>query len=155
MKQKIFLGTDHAGFQLKEEIRKYLENSGIDVEDCGAYKLDAHDDYPKFIFAAAKKVAENKGSMGIVFGGSGQGEAIVANKVKHIRAAVYNSNNLDIVKLSRTHNDANVLSLGARFLDREKAIEAVRIWLDTDFGNERKHKRRILQIKSIEKRLYK
>ena len=155
MKQKIFLATDHAGFQLKEEIKEYLKGLRIDVEDCGAYKLDPDDDFPNFIAKAAKKVAENKNSMGIIFGGSGQGEAIVANKIKGIRAAVYNGNNLENVRLSRIHNDANVLSLGARFLSRKEAMEAVKIWLETSFSKEKRHKRRINQIKAIEKSVYK
>ena len=153
MKTKIFLGTDHAGFHLKEEIKKYLQKLGMKVEDCGAYKFDPDDDYPKFVIKAAKKVAAGKNSMGIVLGASGQGEAIAANKVKGIRAAVYYGSNLEIVKLSRAHNDANVLSLGARFLSKEKAIEAVGLWLETGFSNENRHKRRIKQIGSMEKSL--
>ena len=154
-KARIFLGTDHAGFQLKEEIKKYLQELEMDVEDCGAQKFDPDDDYPKFIIKAAKKVAATKGSIGIILGASGQGEAIVANKVKGIRASVYYGNNLDIVKLSKIHNDANVLSLGARFLSKEKAIEAVKLWLETEFTNEKRHKRRIKQTENIEKSLCK
>ena len=154
-KARIFLGTDHAGFQLKEEIKKYLQELEMDVEDCGAQKFDPDDDYPKFIIKAAKKVAANKNSIGIILGGSGQGEAIAANKVKGIRAAVYYGNNLEIVKLSKIHNDANVLSLGARFLSKEKAIEAVKLWLETEFTNEKRHKRRIKQTENIEKSLCK
>src|SRR3989344_1384098 len=114
-KPKIFLGTDHAGFELKEEVKAYLRKLGYEVEDRGAFKLDAEDDYPDFISAAAIEVAKNPLNKGIIFGGSGQGEAIVANKAKGIRAAVFNSNNHEIIKLSRTNNDANILSIGARF----------------------------------------
>ena len=155
MKQKVFLASDHAGFELKEHIKKYLQKNGYEVEDQGAYKFDSEDDYPKFMLKAAKKVASNKSSIGIIFGGSGQGEAIVANKVKGIRAAVYNCNNPKIIRLSRTHNDANILSIGARFVAKEHALEAVKLWLKTDFPNEPRHKRRLKQLKELEKKLCK
>jgi len=155
MKQKIFLAADHAGFELKEHIKKYLQNNGYEVEDQGAYKFDSGDDYPKFMHKAAKKVSSNKGSNGIIFGGSGQGEAIVANKVKGIRAAVFYGNNLDLVKLSRTHNDANMLSIGARFVSEDTAIKAIDLWLNTKFSNEARHKSRLKQIEDIEKELCK
>ncbi len=150
-KPKIFLAADHAGFELKKKIKKFLIESEFEVEDVGASKFKADDDYPKFVSIAAKKVAETPNSKGIIFGGSGQGEAIVANKVKGIRAAVYYGNRLDIVKLSRFHNDSNILSLGARFLEGKHAIEAVNLWLNTEFSNEERHKRRIKQITYIEK----
>lgn len=148
--KKIVLGTDHAGFELKEEIKKHLQNKGYEVEDTGAFSYDKKDDYPGFIHAAAKEVAKDPDFRGIVFGSSGQGEAIVANKVKGIRAALYYGQNMDIVTLSRTHNDANVLSLGAKFLSKEEAIKAVDLWLKTDFSNEERHTRRIKQIKGLE-----
>ena len=154
-KEKIFLATDHAGFELKEGIKKFLIDSGYDVADKGALKYDAEDDYPDFIIKAAKKVSENKGSKGVIFGSSGQGEAIVANKVRGIRAAVYNSNNPDLAKLSRAHNDANILSIGARFITKVQAVEAVKAWLSTDFTNEQRHSRRIKKINEIEKKLFK
>jgi ribose 5-phosphate isomerase B len=91
-----------------------------------------------------------EGNKGIVIGGSGQGEAIAANKVKGVRAAVYYGGSLDIVKLSRTHNDSNILSLGARFLTQEEAIEAIKVWLETPFNNEERHKRRIKKIRAFE-----
>src|SRR3989338_6771198 len=122
-KPKIFLASDHAGFELKEHIKKYLQKAGYQVEDQGSYKYDAEDDYPKFMLKAAKKVASSKGSRAIIFGGSGQGEAIVANKVKGIRAAVYHCSNLNIVKLSRTHNDANILSICATFVSKENKAD--------------------------------
>lgn len=150
-KPKIFLATDHAGFELKEKIKKFLINSGFEVDDAGADKFEANDDYPKYISLAAKKVSQTKSSKGIIFGGSGQGEAMVANKINGIRAAVYYGNSLDIVKLSRLHNDANILSLGARFLEEKHAIEAIKLWLNTEFSNEERHKRRIKQITQIEK----
>lgn len=149
MKPKIFLGADHAGFELKEEIKKFLLKSGYEVEDKGAFSYDIGDDYPDLILPVAKKVVRNSNSKGIVFGASGQGEAMVANKIKGIRAAVYYGGNLDIVKLSRTHNNANILSLGARFLSKEGAIEAVKLWLNTDFSNEARHARRVKKANSI------
>ena len=155
MKPKIFLGTDHAGFELKEHIKNHLQNLGFDVGDCGAFSYNPDDDYPEFILKAAKKVASKKNSRGIIFGGSGQGEAIVANKVMGIRAAVFYGGNLDIVKLSRMHNDANILSMGARFVSRQKAVEAVNLWLGTGFSNEKRHMRRIKQIAATEKKLFK
>ena len=127
--KKIILGSDHAGFKLKEAIKKFLIKEGYEVDDQGGSSYDSNDDYPEFICKAAKKVAQNPGSKGIIFGGSGQGEAMVANKIKGIRAALYYGSNLDIVKLSKTHNDANMLSLGARFLTEKQAIEAVKLWL--------------------------
>ena len=149
-KQKIILATDHAGFKLKEEIKSYLEKEGYEIEDMGANSFDREDDYPDFIIPAAKKVAKEK-CLGIIFGGSGQGEAIAANKVKGVRAALYYGKNLEIVKLSKTHNKTNILSLGARFLEKDEAIKAVKTWLSTEFNNEERHIRRILKISKIEK----
>ena len=149
MKQKIFIGADHAGYKLKEEIKKYLIDSGLNVEDKGAHRLDSNDDYPDFIVPVAKSVAKDPNSKGIIFGASGQGEAIVANKIKGVRAALYYGGNMEIVKLSRTHNNANILSLGARFLTREEAIKAVKLWLNTDFSNEDRHIRRVKKVNNI------
>ena len=148
-KRKIFLGADHAGFELKEQVKKYLLKQGFIVEDKGSHSFNADDDYPDFIFPVAKIVAKEQKHKGIIFGASGQGEAVVANKVKGIRAAVYYGGNLDIVKLSRTHNDANILSLGARFLTKEEAVEAVKMWLETSFNNESRHIRRIKKINKV------
>ena len=149
MKQKILIGSDHAGFKLKEEVKKYLLDSGFDVDDKGAHSFDSQDDYPDFIVPVAKKVAENSSCKGIIFGASGQGEAIAANKIKGIRAALYYGGDMEIVKLSRTHNNANILSLGARFVAKEHAIRAVKLWLNTDFSNEARHIRRIKKINRI------
>lgn len=148
--KKIILATDHAGFQLKDQIKNYLSNEGYEVEDMGANSFEKGDDYPDFIIPAAKKVSKEK-CLGIIFGGSGQGEAIAANKIKGIRAALYYGKNLHIVRLSRTHNKTNMLSLGARFLGKEEAIKAVKTWLSTDFNNEGRHIRRIGKISKIEK----
>ena len=119
------------------------------MEDMGAFELDEADDYPDFIYPCARRVVDDPGSLGIVIGGSGQGEAIVANKVKGIRAAVINSPNPQIAKLAREHNDANILSLGARFLSSDDAKRAVSAWLEAKFEGGR-HARRIEKIKKIE-----
>ncbi len=149
---KIYIGTDHAGFELKEELKKFLENLGCEVEDKGAYEFNKEDDYPDFILPVVKAVAEDIArdldSRGIVIGGSGQGEAIVANKVKKIRAAVvYDEYS---ARMSREHNDTNIVSLGTRTLDPDKAKKLVKLWLETPFSNEERHKRRIEKIKTIE-----
>ncbi|MBI5803989.1 RpiB/LacA/LacB family sugar-phosphate isomerase [Candidatus Pacearchaeota archaeon] len=143
---KIFLASDHAGFALKEKIKKYLNKKNFQVEDCGAFAFDEKDDYPDFVISCAEKVSRTKNSFGIVFGGSGQGEAIAANKIKGIRAAVYYGKNLKIVKLSKEHNDANVLSLGARFLSEKDALRAIDLWLKTKFSDEERHKKRLGKI---------
>ncbi|MBI2675939.1 MAG: RpiB/LacA/LacB family sugar-phosphate isomerase [Candidatus Aenigmarchaeota archaeon] len=148
---KIIIGSDHAGYELKGKIKEYLAGLGISCDDVGPDKFDPSDDYPDFIATAAREVARNPGSRGIVIGGSGQGEAIAANKIRGIRASVYYGGPLDIVRLSRMHNDANVLSLGARFLGRDEAMRAVKVWLETPFSGEERHKRRILKIGKLEK----
>ena len=150
MKPKIILGADHAGFRLKEAVKAFLKKAGYSIDDAGAYSYNAEDDYPDFIYDASSRVAKDKQSRGIVFGGSGQGEAIAANKVKGIRAALYYGKNMEIVELSRTHNDSNVLSLGARFLTEKEAIKAVKIWLNTTFNNKERHVRRIKKISKLE-----
>ena len=148
---KIFIGSDHAGYELKEKIKEHLKKSGFAYEDLGPNAINPLDDYPDFVIPVAKKVAENLiENKGIVVGGSGQGEAIAANKVKGIRAAVYYGGSLEIIKLSRTHNDTNILSLGARFLSENEAKDAVEVWLKTQFSTEPRHKRRIEKIKKYE-----
>ena len=112
------------------------------MEDCGAHENDPLDDYPDFIIPAAKKVAKNQNSRGIIMGGSGQGEAIAANRIKGVRAVVFYDGPVDIVKLSRTHNNANILSFGARFITQEKAADTVDLWLNEPFEGGR-HKIRI------------
>ena len=146
---KIYIGTDHAGFELKEELKKFLEDLGYEVEDKGAYEFSATDDYPDFVFPVAKAVAEDtENRRGIILGGTGIGNGILANKVKGIRAGVvYDEYS---ARMSREHNDANIISLGNRTLDIDKAKELVKIWLDTPFSNEERHKRRIEKIKKLE-----
>ncbi|MDP3982031.1 MAG: RpiB/LacA/LacB family sugar-phosphate isomerase [bacterium] len=138
----IYLASDHAGFSFKEQLHEHLLSLGYVVEDCGAFHKDPEDDYPDFVIPASLKVLENPGSRGIVIGGSGQGEAMAANKVKGVRAAVYYGGSLDIVRLARAHNNATVLSLGARFVSLEEAVEAVHIFLEQPFEQGR-HERRV------------
>ncbi len=139
---KIFLGADHAGFQLKEKIKVSLRALGHEVADQGAFELNLADDYPDFIEIVAKQVASDPESRGIIFGGSGQGEAMCANRFKHVRATVYYGGLNEIVKLSRAHNNANILSIGARFVSEEEAERAIKIWLETSFSGDDRHIRR-------------
>lgn len=143
---KIYIGTDHAGFELKEKLVVFLKSLGHEVEDLGAHSYDAFDDYPDFIRPVAEAVAKDRPSRGIILGGSGQGEAICANRVKGVRAVVYYGGPVDIAVLSREHNDANMLSLGARFVEEGEVLEVVRVWLATPFGGGEKHARRIGKI---------
>lgn len=147
---KVFIASDHAGFELKKKLVEYLGGYELEVVDLGPEKFDEADDYPDFIIPLAKKVAEDpENHFGIALGGSGQGEAMVANRFPGVRAAVYYGMDLAIVRLCREHNDANVLSLGARFLMEEEAEFAVKIFLETKFSGEERHKRRILKLERI------
>ncbi|OGG61523.1 ribose-5-phosphate isomerase [Candidatus Kaiserbacteria bacterium RIFCSPHIGHO2_02_FULL_49_34] len=144
---KIHFATDHAGFVLKEVLLPFVRDElGYEVIDHGAHTLDENDDYPAIMKAVSTAVAADADALGIILGGSGQGEAVASNRTKGVRAAVYYGGNLDIVRLSREHNNANILSLGARFLSEEEAKEAVRLWLATNFSGEERHVRRIAQI---------
>jgi ribose 5-phosphate isomerase B len=173
----IFIGSDHAGYELKEYLRETLSELGHRVIDCGAYTYQEADDYPVFISKVAKAVSEaeelqiiedsapsyealpiventaseKSETRGIVIGGSGQGEAIAANKFKHVRAALcYGGVDAeDIVRLSREHNASNVLSLGARFVEQEKALELILLWLNTPFSGDIRHVRRIDEIEKF------
>ena len=142
---KIYIAADHAGFKLKNHLKEKLLENGYDIEDCGAFDFDPLDDYPDFIIPAAKKVANQPNSRGIIIGGSGQGEAMAANRIYGIRAAVYYDGPLEIIKLSRSHNNANILSLGARFISIERATEILKIWLTENFDGGR-HENRINKL---------
>ncbi len=141
---KIFVGADHGGFQLKEELKKYLVGLGHEPEDMGASKLDMDDDYPDFVVPVAQSVVQNPETLGIVIGRSGNGEAIMANKVRGVRAALCLSE--DMARLARADNDANVLSLGADFVDAELAKKITEIFLKTPFLNEERHTRRVKKV---------
>ena len=140
---KVYLGTDHAGFELKEAIKYFLEQNGHEVKDFGAFLYDEGDDYPDYISKVSEMVSKEPESFGFVFGKSGQGEAMVCNREKGVRAGVYYGGNIEIVKLLREHNNANVLSLGGGLIGEEDAKEAVSIFLNTPFSNEERHARRI------------
>lgn len=143
----IFLGTDHAGFELKETIKEFLAGRGYAVKDCGNVLYDKTDDYPDFIKPVAVAVANDpEQSRGIIFGWSGQGEAIVANRFPGVRAVVYVGQGEEAIMLSREHNDANVLSFGAHFVKPSDAKRLVQVWLSTPFSGEARHLRRIQKI---------
>jgi ribose 5-phosphate isomerase B len=166
---KVFLATDHTGFALKNNVKAFLEKEGYEVEDCGAFAFDKLDDYPDFISKAAEGVSKDPDrTRGIIFGGSGQGEAMVANKFKDVRCAVFyapafatqavnvegrqSTDAFEIVTLSREHNNANMLSFGVRFLKEEDIMTAIKRWLEAPDPTDEKHLRRIEKIKAIENR---
>lgn len=164
---KIFIGADHAGYELKQALIPWLQTLGHEVEDKGAFVMDQNDDYPDFIEPVANLVSQKGGDAsimrGIVIGGSGQGEAMLANRFPHVRAAVFNGQYEpvkgdreipDEIALSRSHNDSNILSLGARFLSEEEAKEAVEKWLDTPFSDEPRHIRRLEKIEKAMGRVH-
>ncbi len=140
----IHLATDHAGYAHKEAVKEFLlAQEGVEVVDHGANELVEGDDYPDYVLPCAQAVASDIESMGIVFGGSGQGEAMCANRVSGVRCAVYYGGPTEILTLSREHNGANMLSLSARFITPQESIQAVTLWLATAFTNEERHVRRI------------
>jgi ribose 5-phosphate isomerase B len=143
---KIYIGTDHAGFEIKEALVPFLKALGHDVEDFGAHSIEPQDDYPDYIRLVAKAVAADSTAHGIILGGTGQGEAMCANRTKGIRAAVYYGGPFDVVVLSREHNDSNILSLGARFIDIDEAQEVTRVWLSTSFTGDERHVRRLKKL---------
>jgi len=146
---KIYLASDHAGFDLKEKLKTFLAESGHEVVDGGAYQHDESDDYPDFVVPVAQSVSGDGSSRAIILGGSGQGEAIAANRILGVRAVLYYGGPLDIVKVSREHNDANILSLAARFVNEKEAKEAVKLFLETPFSEDMRHQRRIKKIDEL------
>ena len=147
MKKVICLSGDHAGFKLKEKIKNFLGERNFEVKDFGPLTYDKNDDYPDFVISMARAVKKNK-AFGIIFAGSGEGEAIAVNKLKGIRAGVYHGKNLQVVKATREHNDANILCIGARFVSEPEAKKAVEIFLKTKFLGG-KHKRRIKKFERL------
>lgn len=151
---KIYTAADHAGFELKESLIPFLQSMGHEVEDCGARELNERDDYPEIIACAASRIAadvagDNNETRAIIFGKSGQGEAMVANRFRGVRAAVYYGKDTEIIRLSREHNDANVLSIGAGFVSEAEAKEAIQTWLATPFSGEERHVFRIKKIEEV------
>ncbi len=159
---KIYIGSDHAGYELKEKLKEYLSGLSYEVEDKGAFKFDAEDDYPDFIRPVAEAVAIDTESKGIILGGSGFGEAMCANRVKGARSLVFygpmlpksdidaegkkSSDPYEIIKLSRMHNNANIISFGSRFITEEEAKIAVKAFLETKFSGSERHLRRIKKL---------
>ena len=145
----IHFAADHAGYELKNSLMSFVKDElEFDVKDHGAFELNEEDDYPDFVLPAAKAVSENN-DMAIILGGSGQGEAMAANRINGVRATVYYGGNQEIVTLSREHNDANVLSLGARFLSLDEAKNAIRLWLQTNPSIEEKYHRRNSKLDEV------
>jgi ribose 5-phosphate isomerase B len=142
---KISLGSDHAGFRYKEKVKELLGELGHEVKDCGTFSEDPVD-YPLFIRPAAEAVVNGECERGIVFGGSGNGEAMAANKVHGARCAL--CWNEETARLSRQHNDANVLSIGQRMIPEELALKIVRVWLETPFEGGR-HQKRVEQLNAM------
>lgn len=155
---RVVFAADHAGFTLKEVLRPFVASLGFMVEDCGAHAFVDGDDYPQYCARAAREVAADpEQTRAIVLGGSGQGEAMVANRFPGVRAVVWNGESdgarragLDEIALSREHNDANVLSIGARFVSADEAQVAVARWLETPFTGDERHVRRIKKIDAVE-----
>lgn len=145
---KIYIASDHGGFAYKEKLKPFLESLGFEVEDCGAESLNPEDDYPDIIFPACEKIMSDLGSMGVILGRSGNGEAIAANKVVGVRAAVCTS--VEMARKSREHNDANVLSIGADYVTLDLAKEMVEVFLKTLYSGEGKHTERIRKISEYE-----
>jgi ribose 5-phosphate isomerase B len=145
---RVYLGSDHAGFELKTALAQAVASDGHDVVDCGPAAYEADDDYPPYVMRAAASVVADPGSLGIVIGGSGNGEQIAANKITGIRAALAWSE--ETARLARLHNDANVLSLGARMHPVADAVAFARVFLGTPFSGEPRHMRRLEMISRYE-----
>ena len=159
---KIYLAADHAGFHLKNALLEHLATLGYEAEDLGATELDPADDYPDYALKLAKKVAGEESAMGILTCGTGEGEAMAANRIEGVRASVFygprhatealniegdhSKDGFDIVRLARRHNDANILAIGARFVSPGEADEAVRIFLETPFSGDARHLRRLAKF---------
>ncbi len=145
---RVYLGSDHAGYELKQHLVQWLTNAGHEAVDCGPHIYDAVDDYPPFILRAAERTAADPEALGIVIGGSGNGEAIAANKVKGVRAALAWS--VETAELGREHNNANVISVGARMHSLDEATKFVEVFLGTPFSEDPRHIRRIDMISEYE-----
>ena len=145
---RIHIGGDHAAFDLHQALVSHLRGAGHDVVDHGPHAYDAEDDYPVFVLRAAEAVAAEADSLGVVLGGSGNGEQIAANKVTGIRAALAYS--ADLARLAREHNDAQVVSIGARFTSVETALEIVNTFVSTKFADEERHSRRLGMVAAYE-----
>ena len=148
---RIHIGSDHAGLELKGVLVEYLQSKGHDVTDHGPHEYDALDDYPDFCIPAAVATVADSGSLGIVLGGSGNGEQIAANKVKGVRAALAWS--IETAKLARAHNNANVVGIGGRMHSIEECTAIIDAFIETPFTNEERHIRRINKITDYENKV--
>lgn len=162
---KIAVATDHAGFEHLKHLKEYLAAEGHECQDFGPASFDEADDYPDFIFPAAKAVASGECEVGIILGGSGQGEAMAANRVKGVRCTLFygpvtaktavdaegntSDDPYEILKLSRQHNHANMLSLSGRFLDIDETKQAIKTWLSTPYSDAERHARRVRKLDEL------
>lgn len=146
---KIYIGSDHAGFEMKNGLVPFLKEGGFDVFDCGPREYVHDDDYPDYVSIVARNVSQDPFSKGIVIGWSGQGEAMVANRFPNVHCAVFYGGSKHVLTLSREHNDANILSLGANFITTQEAKQSVELWLNTKFSGEERHVRRIKKIEDL------
>ena len=146
---RVFIGTDHAGLEFKEHLKAALAEAGYEPVDCGAFEYDAQDDYPPFCFEVGERTVTEPGSLGVVIGGSGNGEQIAANKVRGVRAVLAWS--LETARLGRQHNNANVVSVGARMHSTGEAISFVEAFLAEPFSNDPRHERRIGMVSDYER----
>ena len=146
---RVYLGADHAGFELKNHVKAHLEQAGHEVVDCGALEYDALDDYPAFCIEAARRTVADPGSLGLVFGGSGNGEQIAANKVPGARCALAWS--VETAKLARQHNNAQLIGIGGRMHSTEEALAIVDAFVATPWSDEERHQRRIDILAEYEK----
>lgn len=149
-KGTIAIASDHAGFPMKQELISFLKDEGYEVVDHGGFKYEEGDDYPDFVKLVARDVSRHPDTLkGIVLGGSGTGEGVVCNRFPNVRAVVYYGGNVEVVSLSREHNDANILSIGARFIGLPEAKMVVKNWLETPFTEDERHIRRIEKIDKL------
>jgi len=147
---RVYLGSDHAGYELKAHLATHLAAGGYEVVDVGPHEYDPEDDYPKFCIETGERVVADGGSLGVVIGGSGNGEQIAANKVVGVRAAL--AWNADTARLAREHNDANIVAIGARQHSLDEATAFVDTFLATPFSQDPRHARRIAQVAAYEQR---
>ena len=154
MAMQVHLATDHAGYAHKNAVSDWLISEGYAVKDHGALVYDPQDDFPDYIVRAAQAISSNPADRAIIFGGSGQGEAMLANRFPAVRATVLYSDNAEIVELSRAHNDANVLSIGARFLSVDDTKKHIWNWLHAKRSDVERHSRRIEKVAAITKNIH-
>lgn len=147
---RIYIGSDHAGFEMKKNLIEFLIQEQFEVYDCGPKEYDHDDDYPDYVSVVASSVSKDKDSKGIVLGWSGQGEAMVANRFPNVRCSVYYGGNKHVLTLTREHNDSNILSLASHLITTQEAHEAVLLYLKTPFSGEPRHIRRIKKIEQYD-----